>query len=156
MPVFSGWRALLALLLPIFALPFMLAPVLAPGILYAQDAPPAQEGQESPEIRDARPPEEARQGGPLSPEAARQFIEEHPDVFLVDLRTDREFSLGHLPGAVNIPARELEIRAQEVPAGRPVMVYCGLGFRSATSQRQLRHLRPDVGPVYYITGRPKF
>lgn len=153
MPVFSGRRPLPVLLLPIFALPFMLAPVLAPGILYAQDAPPAQEGQES---QNAPPLQEATQGGPLTPEAARQFIQEHPDVFLVDLRTDREFSLGHLPGAVNIPARELEIRAQEVPAGRPVMVYCGLGFRSATSQRQLRHLRPDVGPVYYIKGRPKF
>ncbi|WP_051286558.1 rhodanese-like domain-containing protein [Megalodesulfovibrio gigas] len=139
MPVRAGRRVLLMLLMLVL-IPAMVT-VLGPVSLHAQATQGAQDTQD---------------GGPLSPEAARQFLQEHPGVFLIDLRTDREFSLGHLPGAVNIPARELEPRAQEVPAGRPVLVYCGLGFRSATSQRQLRHLRPDVGPVYYITGRPMF
>ncbi len=45
-------------------------------------------------------------------------------VTVLDVRPEDEFALGHLPGAVNIPASELERRLGELPANREVVAYC--------------------------------
>jgi rhodanese-related sulfurtransferase len=57
--------------------------------------------------------------------------------FLLDVRTAREFSAGHIPGAVNIPVDELRSRLGEVPADRPVTVYCQVGQRGYLATRLL-------------------
>lgn len=46
------------------------------------------------------------------------------DVTLVDVRPASEFAAGHLPGAINIPADELDARLPEIPAERDVVAYC--------------------------------
>lgn len=64
---------------------------------------------------------------------------------LLDVRSAREFSRGHLPGALNIPHTEVRERIEEIPAGRPVLVYCASGFRSYLALRVLRQKgRDDV------------
>ncbi len=45
-------------------------------------------------------------------------------VTLLDVRPEDEFALGHLPGAVNIPLKELEQRLAELPKRREVVAYC--------------------------------
>jgi NADPH-dependent 2,4-dienoyl-CoA reductase/sulfur reductase-like enzyme/rhodanese-related sulfurtransferase len=70
--------------------------------------------------------------------------------FLLDVRTPREFDAGNLDGAVNIPVDELRKRLDEVPAGKPVLVYCATGYRSYVAQRILmdrgwRHVRNLLG-----------
>lgn len=50
---------------------------------------------------------------------------------LLDVRTVEEFAGGHVPGALNIPVQALAQRLAEVPKGRPVIVYCESGRRSA-------------------------
>jgi rhodanese-related sulfurtransferase len=50
---------------------------------------------------------------------------------LVDVREDVEWEAGHIPSAVHIPLGELEARAGELPAGKPVVVVCRSGNRSA-------------------------
>jgi ArsR family transcriptional regulator len=45
-------------------------------------------------------------------------------VTVLDVRPEDEFRLGHLPGALNIPLRELERRLEEIPADREVIAYC--------------------------------
>ena len=45
-------------------------------------------------------------------------------VTLLDVRPHEEFALGHLPGAVNIPASELERRFAELPADQEIVAYC--------------------------------
>jgi rhodanese-related sulfurtransferase len=57
---------------------------------------------------------------------------------LLDVRTPGEFSRGHLPDAVNIPVSELAGRLDELPADRPVVVYCRSGHRSGIAARALR------------------
>jgi NADPH-dependent 2,4-dienoyl-CoA reductase/sulfur reductase-like enzyme/rhodanese-related sulfurtransferase len=57
---------------------------------------------------------------------------------LLDVRTAREFTSGHLPGALNIPHTELRDRIDEVPTGRPLLVHCASGFRSYLALRILR------------------
>lgn len=58
---------------------------------------------------------------------------------LVDVRTAGEFIAGHIEGARNIPLAELPDRLLELqPHGRPVVVYCQSGLRSARAARILR------------------
>jgi len=45
-------------------------------------------------------------------------------VTVVDVRPAEEYAAGHVPGAVNIPLRELEQRLQELPRGQEVVAYC--------------------------------
>ncbi|MEW6549145.1 MAG: FAD-dependent oxidoreductase [Spirochaetota bacterium] len=56
----------------------------------------------------------------------------------LDVRTKDEFSLGALPGAVNIPLDELRSRLAEVPKDRFVLAYCGVGLRGYLAERILR------------------
>jgi NADPH-dependent 2,4-dienoyl-CoA reductase/sulfur reductase-like enzyme/peroxiredoxin family protein/rhodanese-related sulfurtransferase/TusA-related sulfurtransferase len=57
--------------------------------------------------------------------------------FILDVRTNEEFSLGHVAGAVNIPDTELRNSMHQIPHGKPVMVYCRVGFRGYLAARVL-------------------
>jgi rhodanese-related sulfurtransferase len=58
--------------------------------------------------------------------------------FLVNVRTPPEFSSGHIPGAVNIPADDLRSRLGELPRDRPIATYCQVGQRGYLPTRILR------------------
>src|SRR6266478_3071452 len=45
-------------------------------------------------------------------------------VTVLDVRPADEFELGHLPGAVNIPLRELEARLAQLDRGQEIVAYC--------------------------------
>ncbi len=45
-------------------------------------------------------------------------------VTVLDVRPPDEFALGHLPGAVNIPLRELEARLAELDPALEIVAYC--------------------------------
>src|SRR5262249_12089866 len=45
-------------------------------------------------------------------------------VTVLDVRPTDEFALGHLPGAVNIPLRELEARLAELDRTQEIVAYC--------------------------------
>jgi ArsR family transcriptional regulator len=45
-------------------------------------------------------------------------------VTVLDVRPEEEFALGHVPGAVNIPLKQLERRLAELPRGREIVAYC--------------------------------
>jgi ArsR family transcriptional regulator len=45
-------------------------------------------------------------------------------VIVLDVRPPDEFALGHLPGAVNIPLRELEARLAELDPTQEIVAYC--------------------------------
>ena len=53
------------------------------------------------------------------------------DVFLVDVRNQTEWDEAHIPGAKHIMLGYLAERAGEIPAGKPVIVQCRTGGRSA-------------------------
>jgi ArsR family transcriptional regulator len=46
------------------------------------------------------------------------------DVVLLDVRPEDEYGLGHLPGALNIPLRQLEQRLAELPRNLEIIAYC--------------------------------
>lgn len=58
--------------------------------------------------------------------------------FLLDVRTQAEFELGSINGAVNIPHSSLREHLNELPADRPILVTCAIGKRAHIACRILR------------------
>ena len=45
-------------------------------------------------------------------------------VTVIDTRPAEEFAAGHLPGALNVPLRELKRRLREIPLDQAIVAYC--------------------------------
>ena len=63
----------------------------------------------------------------------------------IDVRNARE--VDHQPileGSINIPLNELADRISEIPKDKPILVYCGSGYRSATGASVLQQQLPFV------------
>lgn len=67
--------------------------------------------------------------GAVSVEQAHAKLQDDTAV-MVDVREPDEIAERAVPGAINIPLGELEARANEVPKGKPVLVFCRSGNRS--------------------------
>ncbi len=92
-------------------------------------------------------------------QAAFKTVKDHPSVFLVDIRTPREWMEGRIPGAVLIPLQALEERLKEIPRERHVILYCRTANRTRLGLRilqdagypSIRHLRGGIrawdGPI---------
>jgi molybdopterin/thiamine biosynthesis adenylyltransferase/rhodanese-related sulfurtransferase len=72
---------------------------------------------------------------------ARERIESGEPV-VVDVREQEEWDEGHIPGAVHVPRGHLESRIERLApdTGRPVVVYCSAGNRSAFAAKTLAEL----------------
>jgi rhodanese-related sulfurtransferase/DNA-binding transcriptional ArsR family regulator len=62
----------------------------------------------------------------MEPVPARELLDRAKKglVTVLDVRPPEEFAAGHVPGAVNIPVRELEKHLAELPKRREVVAYC--------------------------------
>jgi NADPH-dependent 2,4-dienoyl-CoA reductase/sulfur reductase-like enzyme/rhodanese-related sulfurtransferase len=58
--------------------------------------------------------------------------------YVLDVREPREFDLGHVEGANNIPLHSLRARMSGLPRDREILVYCAVGQRSYYASRALR------------------
>lgn len=61
-------------------------------------------------------------------------------VLILDVRQPEEYKEGHIPGAINLPVRELPVRVKELPANLelPIITVCHSGARSAYAAMFLR------------------
>jgi hydroxyacylglutathione hydrolase/adenylyltransferase/sulfurtransferase len=83
----------------------------------------------------------------LPPERAAELIE--ADAELVDVRTDEEHAAGRIPGARHIPLDRLQAEAETLDRGRPIVLYCRGGDRSAAAAAAFRASGSDA---YCIAG----
>jgi len=72
------------------------------------------------------------------------------NAFFVDVRTEREFGSGHIPGARNIPLNQLGKRIAEIPKEARVIVVCQSGSRSAKGTMKL--LKSGYSQVFSLKG----
>jgi hydroxyacylglutathione hydrolase len=75
-------------------------------------------------------------------------------VNVIDVRARSEWEAGHIPGVPNIPLGYLTDRLDEIPAGRPVVLQCQSGARSAiaASLLQARGVKEVVNLAGGIVG----
>ena len=76
-------------------------------------------------------------------ESFDQAINEHPDAFLLDVRTTSEWEQdGHLENATLIPHGELETNQDQLPSDKDslILLYCRSGNRSQEAAQTLQDL----------------
>lgn len=73
----------------------------------------------------------------LTPQELLTELASGNSVQVLDVRTAKEYSKGHLESAVNIPVDEIRQRLAEVPREKPLALYCGKGYRSYVAQQVL-------------------
>lgn len=92
---------------------------------------------------------------------AAQKMQQETDYILVDVRTEKEYAEGHIPGAINI-SKERIMKAQsfldELPApNEMVMIYCYNGSCSQDVAEKLAELGYtnvlDIGGIENWTGK---
>lgn len=100
----------------------------------------------------------------LEPVSRKELAQRLKDdlVTVLDVRPADEYAAGHLPGAVNIPLRELPRRLRELPKGREIVAYCRgpycvLAFEAVALLRargfRVRRLE-DGFPEWRAAGQP--
>lgn len=57
---------------------------------------------------------------------------------VLDVRSEGEWTAGHIPGSRNVPLGELDRRRQSLPRDRPLLVHCQSGSRAAMATALLR------------------
>jgi adenylyltransferase/sulfurtransferase len=84
--------------------------------------------------------------------AAAELLGSEAPPYLLDVREPWEWAVSNLAeqGARLIPLGELEERIGEIPAGRPIVVYCRTGQRSMTAAHRLASA--GFGPVSNLRG----
>lgn len=75
----------------------------------------------------------------ISPEEAKENLDENSEIIVLDVRTPSEYESGHIEGAVLLPLDKLTEKASEViPDYEKIYyVYCRSGNRSATAAQLL-------------------
>jgi rhodanese-related sulfurtransferase len=81
-------------------------------------------------------------GGPqLDTLAATRLMND--GAVVVDVREAEEFSAGHLTSAKHIPVGDIDKRISDIPADKPVLVYCATGTRSGKAAAALKKAGRD-------------
>ena len=53
---------------------------------------------------------------------------------------------------MTIPVEELEGRLAEVPADRPLLIYCRRGARAERAYNIIKEKKPDAATVHFVLG----
>ena len=70
----------------------------------------------------------------VSGKEAREIFASSNKAILLDVRTQEEFDIHHIPGSILIPYDELESRLSELPdKSAEIIIFCRAGRRSAIS-----------------------
>ena len=81
----------------------------------------------------------------ISSEESQKVISDNNYRFL-DVRTDGEYSDGHIPNSIHIPLQEIQSRISEIEKikDKKIIVYCRSGARSSMASKTLLKERFDV------------
>ncbi|BEG98346.1 FAD-dependent oxidoreductase [Bacteroides sedimenti] len=72
------------------------------------------------------------------------------DGVILDVRTPDEFSLGAIPGAINIPIDGIRNRLSDIPKDKDIYIYCAVGLRGYLAARVL--MQHGYTRVYNLSG----
>ena len=94
----------------------------------------------------------------INMEEAMTMMAEETDYILLDVRTEEEFSAGHIPNAINIPNEAIgSTEIPELPSKEQLLlVYCRSGNRSKQASAKLAELGytniVEIGGINSWTG----
>jgi rhodanese-related sulfurtransferase len=82
---------------------------------------------------------EREQARRLTADELRRLLDGDEPPLVLDVRNTAEREEGFIEGSLHIPLAELARRADEIPAGLPLVVHCAGGHRSSIAASLLRH-----------------
>lgn len=59
----------------------------------------------------------------ISSDDLKKMLDANEELYIIDVRTTKEFSAGHIPGAVNIYLNDLETERRQIPLGKKIILY---------------------------------
>ncbi len=71
---------------------------------------------------------------------------------IIDVREPESYAKGHIKGAINVPASEIEKRLSELPADKPVIVYCSSYSCTASLVAAKKLAELGRGNIYRFVG----
>ena len=89
-----------------------------------------------------------------SPESLHERIEAGDDVQVIDIRSEREYAQGHVPGALNVPMSRFASEIERHDWGGDIVVACPIGKSSIQAARLLGSYEgvPDEARVASLEG----
>jgi rhodanese-related sulfurtransferase len=81
---------------------------------------------------------------------AEEYSESMEDSLIIDVRSQNEYQVWHIPKAINIPLGQLRAQLDSLPKDKSIFLYCRVGFRSYLAYRILvqsgfRHVKTLAG-----------
>ena len=75
----------------------------------------------------------------ITAEAAKELIDTQESFVILDVRTQQEYDLGHIPGAIVIPNEVISQEAEKTLTDKDqlILVYCRSGRRSKEAAQKL-------------------
>ena len=64
-------------------------------------------------------------------------LDQKKGMVLLDVRTDKEFQQGHIPGAVHVPLADIGDKIKKLKKDKELVVYCQSGNRSIWAIKRL-------------------
>ena len=64
-------------------------------------------------------------------------LDQKKGMMLLDVRTDKEYEQGHIPGAVHVPLAEVGDKVKKLKKDKDLVVYCQSGTRSIWAIKRL-------------------
>lgn len=80
------------------------------------------------------------ESAPMSPGEVDEAIHEGKPMVVIDVREPGEFADGRIASAKNIPLRDVQTRAAEIPKDQEVVLVCRSGNRSEIAWELLRKM----------------
>jgi len=56
--------------------------------------------------------------------------QDHEDIWILDVREEENFLLGHIPGAKNLPHDKVDQWYSEIPKNKKLILYCDLSLKT--------------------------
>jgi phage shock protein E len=88
----------------------------------------------------------------INSQQAKDLLAKQPATVILDVRTDQEFSGGHLENAVNLDynAPDFQTQLQSLDKNKPYLVYCAVGGRSSKAAQLMQEM--GFLQVYNVAG----
>lgn len=78
------------------------------------------------------------------------ILQKNPETYLIDVREQQEWDMGHIDNAILKPLSNFEDIWQDIPKDKPVYVYCKMGGRSRHAVEFLK--TKEYKNVFNVTG----
>lgn len=95
--------------------------------------------------------EPGKDKGTISVTSFERIMKENPaQIAVVDVRDQREFDKGSMPGAINIPVGDIEKKIGDLPKNKPVVFVCPTGARSGEAYDTVMMLGSGGVTAYFV------